>query len=197
MYEYPSISTCIAGLKSDDPLSPAYTPTIFSFTPPPKKRTAEQSLERYEAVKRRREEKLKMEAANTLLTFAEQDDTVVCPQNTVSVACQTDLTTEDMTALEEDYQRKTDELSGTRVAKGYPDENDLKCNEKLLRFYTGLGSFTVLMALFRLVSVAILEGGAAKLNKFQCFILVLMKLRLHCSNYDLGFRFGISESTVS
>ena len=53
------------------------------------------------------------------------------------------------------------------------------------------------MAVFRLLSVAILTGGAAKLSKFDCFILTLMKLRLNASNYDLGFRFGISESTVS
>ena len=38
------------------------------------------------------------------------------------------------------------------------------------------------MALFRLVSVALPEGGAAKLSKFECFTLTLMKL------YDLAFR---------
>ena len=160
MYKYPFISTCIAGQKSDDPLSPLSQAYFHS----PHHQRAEQSLERYEAVKRRREEKSKMEAANTLLTFADQEDTVVCRQNTVSVACQTDLTIQDLAALQDDYQRKTDELSGARAAKGYPDENDLKCNEKFLCFYTGLGSFTVLMALFRLLSVEIPEGGAAKLK---------------------------------
>ena len=43
-------------------------------------------------------------------------------------------------------------------------------------FFTGLSSFTVLMALFRLISVALLEGGAAKLSKFEYFTLTLMKL---------------------
>ena len=52
------------------------------------------------------------------------------------------------------------------------------------------------MALFRLVSVALPEGGAAKLSKFEYFTLTLMKLRLNVSNYDLAFRFGISESSV-
>ena len=42
--------------------------------------------------------------------------------NTVSVACQTDLTIQDLAALEDDYQRKTDELSETHVAKGYSDD---------------------------------------------------------------------------
>ena len=47
----------LLGRKGDDPLSPAYTPSIFSFTLSPKKRRAEQGLERYEASKRRREDK--------------------------------------------------------------------------------------------------------------------------------------------
>ena len=113
------------------------------------------------------------------------------------MCCYTDLTTVDLAALEDDYRERTKELSELRVAKGYPDQEDLKGSERLLRFYTGLSSFTVLMALFKLVSVAIPEGTATKLSKFECFILTLMKLRLNVSNYDLGFRFGISESTVS
>ena len=48
-------------------------------------------------------------------------------------------------------------------------------------------SFTVLIALFRLMSVALPEGGAAKLSKFEYFTLTLMKLRLNASNSDLAF----------
>ena len=50
------------------------------------------------------------------------------------------------------------------------------------------------MALFRLVSAAVPEGRATKLSHFDCFTLTLMKLRLNTSNYDLAFRFGVSES---
>lgn len=108
----------------------------------------------------------------------------------------TDLTVADLSALQEDLQRRTDELAEMRVAKGYPSQEDLESNEEILRFYTGFSSFTVLMALFRLVSVTIPEGGASKLSKFNYFILTLMKLRLNAANFDLGFRFGISKSTV-
>ena len=52
------------------------------------------------------------------------------------------------------------------------------------------------MALFRIASVAIPEGGASKLSKFKYFILTLMKLRLNVANFILGFRFGINKSTV-
>ena len=100
--------------------------------------------------------------------------------------------------MECDYQKKTEELAeiSSSTQKGYPSEDDFKGNDKLLRFYTGVSSFTVLMALFRLMSVALPEGGAAKLSKFEYFTLMLMKLRLNASKYDLAFRFGISESSV-
>ena len=78
------------GQKSDDPLSPAYVPSIFSFTPSPKKRKSEQGIERYEAAKRRQEEKDRIEGASNLLTLAGQTGGVEYPPNTVSVAIQTD-----------------------------------------------------------------------------------------------------------
>ena len=46
------------------------------------------------------------------------------------------------------------------------------------------------------MSVALPEGAAAKLSKFEYFTLTLMKLRLNASNYDLAFRFGINDSSV-
>ena len=49
------------------------------------------------------------------------------------------------------------------------------------------------MAVFNMVAVAVQVGGAAKLTKFDCFTLTLMKLRLNASNYDLGFRFNVSR----
>ena len=146
------------------------------------KRRAEQGLERYEAAKRRQEEKDRTEA-DALVALGSETGEVSYPTDTTTVATQTDLTVMDLSALEEDNQRRTAELTELRVAEGYPSQEDLKCSEKVLRFYTGLSSFTVLMALFKLVSVAIPEGVAAKLSKFDCFILTLMKLRLNASNY--------------
>ena len=191
------IPHCFLGRKSEDPLSPAYIPSIFSFNPSPKKRRAEQGLERYEAAKQRRENKGRNETTDDMVASANTTDDVFYPVNTVTVATQTDMTVMVLSALEEDNQRLTTEFAEVRVAKGYPSQDDLKGNEKVLRFYTGLSSFTVLMALFRIVSVAIPEGGAAKLSQFDSFTLTLMKLRLNASNYDLGFRFGVSESTIS
>ena len=52
------------------------------------------------------------------------------------------------------------------------------------------------MSAYTFVATSLTETPVSKLSKFQCFILTLMKLRLNSSNYDLAFRFGISESTV-
>ena len=46
---YTALQSYTLGRKSEDLLSPAYIPSLFSFTPSPKKRRTEQGLERYKA----------------------------------------------------------------------------------------------------------------------------------------------------
>ena len=75
----------LLGRKSEDPLSPAYIPSLFSFTPSPKKRRAEQGLERYEVAKRRRQEKDRIEAADALEALASMTDDVHYPPDMVTV----------------------------------------------------------------------------------------------------------------
>ena len=58
------------GQKSDDPLSPAYISSIFSFTPHPKKKKVRTGYERYEAAKLRQVEKDRIEGASNLLALA-------------------------------------------------------------------------------------------------------------------------------
>ena len=48
-YTHTPLSISAVGRKSDDPLSPAYVPSIFSFTTSQEIREIEQGLERYEA----------------------------------------------------------------------------------------------------------------------------------------------------
>ena len=73
----------------------------------------------------------------------------------------------------------------------------LKNDDKLNSFYTDLPSFTILIPVYSLICKSISENPNSKLNNFQCVLLTLMKLRLNLANYDLGFRFGIHETTVS
>lgn len=83
------------------------------------------------------------------------------------------------------------------LGRGFPDESMFKEDDKPTSFYTGLPNFAILMFVFTFVTKDTAESSISKLTNFQSFILTLMKLRLHLSNYDLGFRFGIHETTVS
>ena len=158
------------------------------------KRKANHDLLRYQAIKRREQNKAMKEEPNMVTDYGQP----TC--NSMDIGTQTDLTMEDITSLEEDYQHRINEQTSQKeVAKGFPSVENFQCCEKTRRFYTGISSFTVLMAIFNIVSAGISQKGISKLSKFEHFTLVLMKLRLHASNYDLAFRFGIhvSESTVS
>ena len=159
-------------------------------------------MNRYIASKRRKEAKVRNEAVGNTKCNADQPndlEPVEYKPNKTCSGTQTDLTASHLLSVEDDYRKRLEELSElrTRHAKAHPEQEDLRNDDKMCRFYTGFGSFTVLLALFEIVSVAIHESPVAKLTHFQCFTLTLMKLRLNLGNYDLACRFGISEATVS
>ena len=134
-------------------------------------------------MKRREQHKAELEQ-DEIRNLTESYAECLQPTNTVSIGTQTDLTMNDIAALEEDYQCRIDEPANQKkVQKGYPSVDDFSRSEKILRFYTGISSFTVLMAIFNLVSAGIPDKGICKLTKFEYFTLVLMKLRLHASNW--------------
>ena len=65
-----------------------------------------------------------------------------------------------------------------------------------VRFYTGLPSIEVLLKTFEHVAPSV-NRKSLTLDKFQEFIIVLMKLRLNVPFQDLAYRFSISVSTAS
>ena len=92
--------------------------------------------------------------------------------NTLCAASQTDMTGPDLAAFEKDYRQRVKEVSDLRgSAKGYPNKDDLSGDDKLLRFYTGLNSFTILMAVFNLVSPTINETSANNLSLLNLIVL--------------------------
>ena len=108
---------------------------------------------------------------------------------------------EDHKALQEDYRARVYELRqqpDSLVGRGIPSETMLKEDNKLTSFYTGLPSFAVFLSIFNFVVKSIQPtSNNGKLTNFQCFLMTLMKLRLNLSNYDLGFRFCVHDTTVS
>ena len=65
-------------------------------------------------------------------------------------------------------------------------------DENKVKFYTGLPSFTVLIAIFNFITT-----HGSRTHSFREYIAVLMKLRLSLYDQDIAYRFGIHQSNVS
>ena len=72
----------------------------------------------------------------------------------------------------------------------------MKSDDKKVKFYSGLTSFTVLISVFNFVATHAHSEKCA-LPMFNEFVLTLMKLRLSLFDLDLSYKFGIHQTTVS
>ena len=73
-------------------------------------------------------------------------------------------------------------------------------DDKKVKYYTGLPSYSVLNALFEYLTEDLKLPNvipSAKKSVFEQFVLVLMKLRLNLGDQDLAYRFQITQPTVS
>ena len=124
-----------------------------------------------------------------LYRIFEETETEVPEVNvtTASTGTQTELSLIDIEILENCATSKPIEESISR-------ESFEKDADKL-KFYTGLPAITVFMAVLNLISPGLVLRS--NLTKFQQLLLTLMRLRLNLSVQDLGYRFGIHDSTVS
>ena len=109
--------------------------------------------------------------------------------------CQTEVTNEYITGLEEENSFLKEQLKLNSLNEDSFREN----NDKVL-FYTGLPNWSLLLCVFNFINNSSLEFKSSKgiLSPFQKFLLGLIRMRLNLSGRDLGYRFGgISEATVS
>ena len=96
------------GEKKNDPLSPAYVPSLFSFTPSLKRKITEQSMNRYTASKRRKEAKVRNEAVGNTECDVDQPNDLEPEEYQPDMKCsgtQTDLSASDLLAIEDDYKK--------------------------------------------------------------------------------------------
>lgn len=105
--------------------------------------------------------------------------------------------TEDIKADTANSETQTEEFEWMFAKTNYqaPDRDFFKPDERV-RFYTGLPSYEVLMVVFEHVAPHV-SRRSLNLDRFQEFIMVLMKLRLNVPFQDLAYRFLTSISTVS
>ena len=87
---------------------------------------------------------------------------------------------------------KIDALS-ERIINQLTLEND----DKMVKYYTGLPSFSVLKAVFDFVKKGLPENQFLGCSHFDQFLLTVVKLRLNIGDQDLAYRFGINQFTVS
>ena len=96
-----------------------------------------------------------------------------------------------------DSSCQTDKFEYIFFRKGYqaPTREFFDSDSKVL-FYTGLPSLEILNVVFEHVSPHVTRKTLS-LDRFQEFVIVLMKLRLNMPLQDLAYRFKVSHSTVS
>ena len=111
--------------------------------------------------------------------------------NLCEASTQTELCAQSIVQLEE-YQTLTCRINEHEFTEGSLKDNDVK-----VKFYTGLPSYAVLLLVFKFVSASINLHHRSALSNFQQFCMTLMKLRLNLFDQDIGYRFGVSQSTVS
>ncbi|XP_070180904.1 uncharacterized protein [Littorina saxatilis] len=76
-------------------------------------------------------------------------------------------------------------------------EDSFRDDDNKVKYYTGLPSFVLLMALLKELSPHITTGPRTATTKFQQLLMVLMRLRLNLPIRVISDMFILSESTVS
>lgn len=80
--------------------------------------------------------------------------------------------------------------------------NVIRHNNEKTKFYTGLNTWSIFMAVFKLCKPDV--ETTARMNLFKCkitleeqFLMTLMRLRLSLTMQDLAYRFDVSTPTVN
>ena len=206
----------VSGIKSNDPLSPDYVPSVFCYTKSSVKRKLASDMERYErkveAKKRRVENCDRLAAASSLLALSEDgNSSAYCEPHTGQTECEwlkdeNSRLTKETDVLKIDCQKlrwEHEQLTTTNrtledtIRKQSLNEEFFEDNNAKVKYYTGLPTFTTLMAIFTFVSTSLEDNSRTVLSHFQQFLSVLMKLRLNLEDQDLDYRFGVNQSTIS
>jgi len=149
----------VGGVKSNDPASPAYIPSLFSHGKSPFKRKAENDMQRYnrtKACKRKQlEASLREEVAEGLMILSDKPSSAAMSTAVEEMSCTSKSTMTEMSvgdinklqsvnfALREENRRLKEVITRQTL-----DEQSFEGNNEKVKYYTGLTFFATLMALF-------------------------------------------------
>lgn len=143
-----------------------------------------------------------------------------CESNNSSCCCFDELN-EQTAELKKDSQQAKEKLADTQEEisrlkktitqlqnehkKSFEDSkliNVIRHKDEKTRFYTGLNTWSIFMAVFKLCKPDV--ETPAGMNLFKCkitleeqFLMTLMRLRLSLTMQDLAYRFDVSTPTVN
>lgn len=179
-----------ASLLDDN--SPDWLPTLnLGHTKQSSESRARAAEERWERAKARESLNIDCEVMNTGVLSDTDDANVVL--NSVDVSTQTDLTLDMIEKMHNTCEKNIE--STKEGTQQFTEKSFVVSGKDYVRFYVGLPNFEVLRAVFDFVAPPTTQK--TKLTQFQEFVLTLIKLRLDLPFKDLGYRFGISATTVS
>ena len=128
-------------------------------------------------------------ASEMALNICEWEDTISTATQTANVVM---ISTETQTL---DLKNIENQAACRGGKEEFMNCESLEKDTDKLKFYTGLPTMEVFLAVFELISPGLPLRDS--LTKFQQLLLTLMRLRLNLSVQDLGYRFGVHSSTVS
>ncbi|XP_077535621.1 uncharacterized protein LOC144147377 [Haemaphysalis longicornis] len=117
-----------------------------------------------------------------------QDSTTQTEESSSIVEC----LKKDNAALRTQLQEAKEKLQRLEITQAMFEQD-----RNRVKFYTGLPSFAMLLALFNLLEKSIPSGPRNVLTRFQEMLLTLMRLRLGVPLQDLAYRFNVSQATAT
>lgn len=206
------ICLILTGEPSYDPQHPDYVPSLYLDGKENDTTTGQQKLERYDRAQRHgilvdvstpcSSKASRKRAADEGIQQMKKENELTA--QVVSLTSQVGSLTAEVESLTNDVETLKSDKSvlqkEIQLLKDHPmSVGFIRGDDKRTKFYTGLTTFILFQTVFDFVVplVQTLQKMPGKLSLMDEFLMVLMKLRLGLLNEDLGYRFGVSNSTVS
>ena len=136
---------------------------------------------------------------NVALLVPESDETDLqqrldeCEQQLKKSRAENSILKCQVTELEANIRKLAAE--NTRLRNSFAES--LATDDTKVKFYTGLPTYAVLLAIFEFIGAHVPAHARATTSHLTQFVIMLMKLRLGLSDADIAYRFHLTQSAVN